>query len=706
MMLNQTSAVQPVGVEQCGAASLIWIDNPPVNALSSHVIHGLFAALTESLADPSTQVVVILGCGKAFSGGADITEFGTTEDPPTWADLMRVLDAAEKPVIAALHGFALGGGLELALACSHRVAMTGTQIGLPEINLGLIPGGGGTQRLPRLIGMADALDLILSGKRIDAIQASHLGLLDAVFKGNLAEEAKRFGVDRAEAGQLPHAFLTLADATTPQAIAAIAKATSRTGRSARTLAIEAVLQSSRLPLPQGLAHEAQLFADCVASPDHANLSYLFFAERKAARWPQTPADMRRIRRVGVIGGGTMGQGIALTLIAAGIDVALVEQDSNRLDQALSGCRRHIESSTRRGRVTPDEASAQQNRLTGCDQIANLGPCDLVIEAVFEDLDLKRRILSELDTTQSASALLASNTSALNLDTIAQATGRRDRVLGLHFFSPANVMTLLEIVRGTATSADTIAIALRFAREIGKQPVVAGVCDGFVANRMFDPYFREADFLVEEGASPYEVDTALLAYGMPMGPFAVADLVGLDVGQSIRKRQRAALPTGHRFSTLEDHVVAFGRLGRKNGQGWYRYSSEGTREPDEKILALVRDYRARSGITPRTICADEIRRRCLDAVVLESARLIEDGMVQRASDIDVAAVHGYGFPRHLGGPLKQADTEGLDNLVRRIEGYADRFGTWWSPSPLLAQLAQHKTKLVEVVAESFPGRWPE
>ena len=686
-----------------GAIALLWIDNPPVNAISVSVRAGLYAGFQRLKADDSLRAAIVACRGSSFSSGADITEFGSPEVPPLWSDLDREIEFALKPVVAAIHGRALGGGLEIALACHYRVAADGALLGLPEVQLGLIPGAGGTQRLPRLIGLEAALDHITTGRPMDARTAMALGGVDAVIDGDLASGAISFTArilqdgashalrrSRDLAVALPSAGV---DATVSAAIQRVSQR--QRGFTAPKRAIEAVHNAVTMPFEAGMKREAEIFYECLVSEQHSTLSYLFFAERAARKVPGLPASARTPDRIGVVGGGTMGRGISLALVPHGIDVTLVEQDAERLQQALDACTAEVNAALQRGRITREDHAQRLKHLRGSTEIGDLADAELVIEAVYEDLELKRQLFGRLESVVGQGTLLASNTSNLNLDIIAESTRHPERVLGLHFFSPANVMSLLEIVRGRATGAGAIAAAFGLARRIGKQPVLSGVCDGFIANRIFDQYFREADFLVEEGASPYEVDAALVAFGMPMGPYAVSDLVGLDVGQLIRKRQRALLPTRMRYSTLEDEIVERGRLGQKTGAGWYRYEDGRRSATDESIYPLIYDYRARKGFAPRAISADEIVSRCLTALVNEGVKLLDEGIALRGSDIDVAAVHGYGFPRFLGGPLRYADDRGLQRLADNVSRFQQDLGPWWTPSPLLLRCVAEGRRLSEV-----------
>lgn len=687
-----------VACERRDDAALLWIDNPPVNAISQSVRAGLMKGLATLAADPIIAAIVILCRGRTFSSGADITEFGAAEQEPFWVDLDRKIENSVKPVIAAIHGHALGGGLEIALACHYRVATGASVLALPEVKLGLIPGAGGTQRLPRLIGIEKAIDIITSGRHVPAAEALSLGLIDEIAGGDIAEAAVAFARRKAR-NPLPKAsLLPLAPVDTAGWSEARARIAARyRGFAAPLRALDAIACGAKTDFATGWKAEAALFEECLKTEEHASLSYLFFAERQARKLPQSAGtvSVRSLEKVAVIGGGTMGTGISLSLAQSGLPVVLIERDGQRLADAKARITQEIDAAEKRGRITCDEARRRNLLITGSTHMADAVGSDLVIEAVFEDMTLKRQIFAELDRVASGNAILASNTSGLDLDEIARATRRPDRIVGLHFFSPAHVMSLLEIVKGRDTAPDVLATALSFAKRLGKQPVIAGVCDGFIANRLFDQYFREADFLIEEGTSPYEVDAALTSFGMPMGPFAVSDLVGLDVGQLIRKRQRTKLAEGVRYSTLEDEIAALGRLGRKAGKGWYLYA-DGSRqgEPDPQVLSVIERHRATIGLKPRQIAPEEIVQRCLFALINEGGKLIEEGIAQRASDIDVAAVHGYGFPRYRGGPMRFADRLGLAQIAKTVETYFHEQGTWWRPSALILERAQKGQSLTE------------
>jgi len=695
-----TQLSKTVALERRGEIALLWTDNPPVNAISHSVKAGLYEGLGQIARDGAIKAAIIICRGTSFFSGADITEFGQPEQPPAWLDFDRRLDLMEKPVVAAIHTRAFGGGLELALSCQYRVAEKSAVFAFPEVGLGIIPGGGGTQRFPRLCGFEAALDVIVSARVFASEEALKLGVIDHVVDGNVEEGTIAFARDivarNLSARDLPRArnreeSIAAARANPKLFTQAHENARRRyRGYGGRQRAIDAIENALSLPFEEGMKAEAAIFEECVRTAEHRALSHLFFADREARRVPDLPkgTEPRKIKQVAVLGGGTMGRGITLAFADRGFPVRLVEVSAEARDKALAYCRKEIETAQAKGRVEEGEARARIARITGAVGVPEVAGADLIVEAVFEDMDLKKKVFAELDRVAGKDAILASNTSNLDIDEIAAVTRRPEAVVGMHFFSPANIMKLLEIVRGEKTGPDVLATALAVSKAINKQPVVARVCDGFIANRAFDTYWREAEFLVEEGASPYDVDKTLYDFGMPMGPFAVADLVGLDVGQLIRKRQRLKLPQGARFSAVEDAIVATGRLGQKSGGGWYSYGANArSGNADPEILALVDRYRTERGFRPRKIDAEEIIARCIYSVINEGAKELEEGIAIRSSDIDVAAVYGYGFPAWRGGPMQYADEIGLVTVAKTVERFHDSQGYWWQPSKLLLDLAR-------------------
>jgi 3-hydroxyacyl-CoA dehydrogenase len=699
-----TELSKTVSLERRGDIALLWTDNPPVNAIGQSVKLGLHKGLAEIARDPAIKAGVVICRGSSFFSGADITEFGQAEQPPSWVDFDRRLDLSDKPIVAAIHTRAFGGGLELALACHYRVADRAVVFAFPEVGLGIIPGGGGTQRFPRVAGFDAALDIIPSARIFSTEEAIKLGVIDRSVEGTLEEAAIAFaqeiiatGIKGAELPRARNRNEAIETARANPHIFAKARETVKKrfrGFNARLRSIEAIENALSLSFDEGFRAEIAIFDDCVRTPEYRALSHLFFAEREARRVPDLPKGLggRKVANVAVIGGGTMGRGISLAFADRGFPVRLIEINTEARDKALDYCHKEIGARLAKGRISEAEAKACIGRITGGTSLQDTAGADLIIEAVFEDMDLKKKVFAQLDGIAAKGAILASNTSNLDINEIAVVTKRPADVIGMHFFSPANVMKLLEIVRGEKTGADVLATALSVAKAINKQPVVARVCDGFLANRAFDTYWRESEFLVEEGASPYEVDKVLYEFGMPMGPFAVADLVGLDVGQLIRKRQRLKLPQGVRYSALEDDIVALGRLGQKNGSGWYRYDADArSGTPDPQIESVIAAYRQKRGFTPRKISGEEIIQRCIYAVINEAAKELEEGIAIRSSDIDVASVYGFGFPSWRGGPMQYADEIGLPAVAAAVERFHGAHGYWWEPSKLLLDLAKSGRK---------------
>ena len=693
-----TRHTETVHTERDGAIGLIVVDNPPVNAIAPSVRDGIAAAVQELGADAAVRAVVLHCAGSSFMAGADIRKLATGPTRPT-AEIIAELEGLPKPVIAALHGSALGGGLEFALGCHYRCAHVATRLGLPEVNLGLIPGAGGTQRLPRLIGVAPALEIIAGGKPIGAEEAARLGLVDRVFADvdvraaalAYAQELLASGSGARRVSELPTPEASDLEALFAQAESTYRK--TRRGEPAPLKAIEAVRAAATRPFAEGLAVEARLFAELRGSSESKALRHLFLAERQVSKVAGIQADTkpRSLSRIGVVGGGTMGRGIAMAFCNAGLTVTLVENDAAALERALSGIREVYASAVAKQRMTATERDERMSRLQGSIELGTLAAVDLVVEAVFEDMALKRRLLADLERICAPQTILATNTSALNIDELAAATGRAADVVGLHFFSPAHVMRLVEIVRGRATSAEVIATAIALVRKLGKIGVVAGNCDGFIGNRMLNGYRREGEFLLLEGASPLQVDRALVDFGMPMGPQTMADMAGLDISAASRRRRRAegTLPDDPRFAVIADRLFEMGRFGQKSGRGYYRYEA-GNREPqpDPEVEALIADEARRLGVERRTISDREIVDRCIYPLINEAARILEEGIAQRPGDIDVVWVNGYGFPRTRGGPMQYADEIGLPVVLATLERFArDHGARFWQPAPLLERLVR-------------------
>ncbi|MEW6309587.1 MAG: 3-hydroxyacyl-CoA dehydrogenase NAD-binding domain-containing protein [Pseudomonadota bacterium] len=684
-----------VRLQRHGAIALIIVDNPPVNALSQPVRQGLQQAFQAADADPAVQAVALVCEGNTFIAGADIKEFGKPPQSPSLPEVIEVIEGARKPSVAVIHGTALGGGLEVALGCHYRVARKDAKVGLPEVKLGLLPGAGGTQRLPRLAGVAKALDMIVSGQPIGAAEALEHHIVDELFEGDLVEAGLAYAQRLIDEGRGPRrtgeqtAGLEGADNAELIAAKHAEVAKRMRGLFSPLRCVAAVEAATKLPLAEGLKRERELFAECLQSPQRAALVHSFFAERQAGKIADLPADVkpRAVKSAAVIGGGTMGVGIALCFANAGIPVKLLEINEEALGRALQRARDTYGASVKRGSLTEEAMEQRLKRVEGVTDYAALADVDLVIEAVFEEMDVKRQVFERLDAVCKPGAILASNTSSLDLNQIAAFTQRPEDVVGLHFFSPANVMRLLEVVRGAKTSDEVLATAMAVGKQLKKVSVVVGVCDGFVGNRMIFQYGREAEFLLEEGATPQQVDGALRNFGMAMGPFAMRDLSGLDIGQAIRKRQRAELPADRDFPTVSDKLCEAGMLGQKTGAGYYRYEP-GNRTPLENPdLAPMLDAASREkGLERRELDEQYIIERTIYALVNEGAKILEEGIAQRASDIDVIYLNGYGFPAFRGGPMFYADSVGLDQVLARVKALHARCGDWWKPAPLLEKLA--------------------
>ena len=677
--------------------AVLTLDNPPVNSLGVELRQALTAGVERANADPKVAAIVLIGSGAGFSGGADIREFGTPKAVahPNLRTVISEIEDSAKPVIAAVGGVCMGGGLELAMGCHYRVGVPGAKIALPEVKLGLLPGAGGTQRLPRLLGVEAALNMIVSGATIASEKLKASPLFDAFGDDDLLESALRFA-RRVVAEKM--ALRKVRDLTLdmPNAVAYLQFARNTVkavaGPYPAPLAcIEAVAAAVGKPFEAGLKRERELFTTLMLSPESAALRHIFQAERAASHILDVPdgTPTRPIAKIGVIGAGTMGGGITMSLINAGLPVVLLETGRDALDRGLANIRRNYQGALRKG--TLNEASLAQRLalITPTLDYALLSDVDLVIEAVFENMDVKRQVFETLDGLIRQGAILASNTSALDLDEIAKFTRRPQDVIGLHFFSPANVMRLLEVVRGAKTAKDVLATAMRLSKTMGKIAVVSGVCDGFIGNRMLARYGAAAHDLIMFGALPQQIDAALQDFGMAMGPFRVGDLAGLDIGWALRKRRSAEFPDRD-FSNVSDVLCEAGRFGQKTGAGWYRYET-GSRHPipDPKVTAIIEEYRRKRGITPRKVGSQEIVERCMYALINEGARILEDGIAQRASDIDLVYLNGYGFPAYRGGPMFFADQTGLHVIERALKNIAAQPGSdlgVWTPAPLLTRLA--------------------
>jgi len=695
---------QLVRYEVRDRVAVVTIDNPPVNALSAGVPEGISEAVERACGDGSADAIVLIGAGSTFIAGADINIFKElkTRDQSIGRSLavhqrLRNLEDANKPLVAAIHGHALGGGLEFAMACHYRVAVAAAKVGQPEVQLGIIPGAGGTQRLPRLCGPALALEVCTDGKPLSAARAKTAGIIDAVIEGDLQEGAIAFAQARAAAKERRRTRDLqdkIGDRAAGTAACETMRATlGRTARGARApfAVVDAIEACITMDFDAGSRREAELFADCVLSIESKAMRHLFFAEREVARIPDVPKDTatRTIARAAIVGAGTMGGGIAMAYANAGIPVLLKDVEQTALDRGMAVIRKNYESTMSKGKITAEAMTRTLTLITPTTSYNGFGDVDIVVEAVYENMDLKKSTFAELGKVTRPETILASNTSTLDIDELATTSGRPESVVGHHFFSPANVMKLLEIVRGRATSKEVIATSLKLAKQLNKVGVVVGNCFGFVANRMLAYYMREAYLLLEEGASVSQIDQALTDFGLPVGPFGMQDIAGIDVGWRIRQhlkstgQSRAEGPQ----SAVPDRLYELGRYGQKTGSGWYRYeSSSRTRIPDPVVDDIAADEARKRGITRRAVPDDEIIARIMTALANEGARVLEEGYAVRAGDIDVAYVNGFGFPRHRGGPMFYADTVGLPTVLGRVHEYRRQFGDHWQPSPLLERLA--------------------
>ncbi|HEY6644619.1 3-hydroxyacyl-CoA dehydrogenase NAD-binding domain-containing protein [Povalibacter sp.] len=683
--MGAINAVANLAVE--GDIAILSLNSPPVNALSQVVRVGVIEGIKQAIADASVKAVVLICEGKTFIAGADITEFGKPPVPPSIQDVEAVIENSPKPVIAAIHGTALGGGLEVALCCHYRVAVPSAKCGLPEVNLGLLPGAGGTQRLPRIVGPEAALDMMTSGKHVPATWAQSVGLIDEIVpEGDLRNGAVAFA-KKVIAENRPLKKVrdlndkVLAARGKPEIFADFRKANARKFRGflAPEYNIRCVEAAVNQPFDQGIEIERTLFLELMNGVQSAAQRYVFFAERQAWKIPDVPEDtpVLPIRKVGVIGAGTMGGGISMNFANAGIPVTIVETRQEALDRGLGVIRKNYETTAKRGKLKPEDVGTRMNLLTGTLDLNVLADCDLVIEAVFENMEIKKDVFGKLDKIVKQGAILASNTSYLDVDEIASATQRPEWVIGLHFFSPANVMRLLEVVRGKKTSKQVVATSMQLAKKIGKIGVLVGVCHGFVGNRMLAARQVQAQAMILEGAMPWDVDKVLFDFGMPMGPFAMSDLAGLDIGWSKETSKGA---------TIRDVLCEMDRRGQKTNAGFYDYDAERKANPSPVTEKIIKEFAAKSGNPQRKISEEEILERCTYAQINEGAKILEEGIAIRPSDIDIVWINGYGWPVYRGGPMFYADTVGLKNVVAKLKEYGPTLGKDFTISPLLEKLA--------------------
>ncbi|QRK05016.1 enoyl-CoA hydratase/isomerase family protein [Archangium violaceum] len=678
--------------EAHGDVGILWIDNPPVNAISQAVRVAMLEGLKQAESDSTIKALVIACAGRTFMAGADISEFSGPPRLPSLPEVIDALDAFSKPVVAAIHGTAFGGGFEVALACDYRVALANAQVGLPEVKLGILPGAGGTQRLPRLAGVEPALQAMISGDPIPAPAAQEMGAIDKLVVGDLTEAAVAFAREKSGSPRRRVRDITLSPSSIPAGFFDAAR--QRTAKEKRNLfspqrIIDAVEAAVTLPFDEGIRREQELFFECAKSSQAKALQHVFFAERQVAKIPGLPADVkpRTIKSVGIIGAGTMGGGIAMNFANAGIPVTLLEVNQEGLDRGLGVIRKNYEATAAKGRLTSEQVETRMGLIKPTLSYDALADADLLIEAVFETLEVKKKVFETLDRVARKGAILASNTSYLSIDTIAGYTSRPEDVLGMHFFSPANVMKLLEIVRGARTAPDVLATALDVAKRIKKVGVVAGNCHGFIGNRMLEGYGREGSLLVLKGATPQQVDQALVKFGMPMGVLQMFDLAGLDIGYKSRK-DREPGTFDVKSGAVADKLVEMGRLGQKTKAGFYDYEAgQRTPIPSDVVARVIEETAAQYGIKRRELSEQEILERCFLAMVNIGCEVLREGIAYRASDIDIVYLYGYGFPAHRGGPMFWAEHElGLPKALERIREYARQHGPrWWTPSPLLERL---------------------
>ena len=690
---------------QSGAVGVITINNPPVNALAKDVRISIAELIDLAQTDKLIKAIVICGAGRNFCGGADIREFNTPNRAvrPMTRHLMNLVEESDKPVVAAIHGPTLGGGLELAMGCHYRIVDSEAKLGLPEVHRGVVPGAGGTQRLPRLVGFQKGLEMITSGTPVDAATALEIGLVDRIVTdADLVARAIAYASKLVEQNVVPRRTSEIEiDLNLKEGEAVVAEVRARLEKSARGMeapfrCLESVANTLTMSFRDGWAREAEISEEAVASDESRSLVHSFFAERQTSKIPDIPADIprRKIEKVAILGAGTMGGGIAMSFANAGMDVTIIEASQENLDKGLARIEGNYDVTRKRGRLTDEEMAARMACISGSVDMAAVSEADLVIEAVFEEMEVKKSVFTELDRLAKDGAILATNTSTLDVDAIAAITKRPEDVLGLHFFSPANVMTLLEVVRAEKTSKDIIATVLDLSKKLGKTGVVVGVCDGFVGNRMLAPYFRQCDFLVEEGALPQDVDRVIETFGFRMGPFRVYDLAGLDISWAIEKRRAETRPAEERFSPLLGRICDLGRYGQKTGAGWYKYEDGRTAVPDPLIETMLTERSAEMGINRRDISDEEILQRCIYSLINEGAKILEEDLAIRASDIDVIWQHGYGFPRWRGGPMFYADTVGLAEVVKTLDHFHAEWGDKWEPTALLRELADSGSSFKE------------
>ncbi|MFW7354777.1 MAG: 3-hydroxyacyl-CoA dehydrogenase NAD-binding domain-containing protein [Brucella sp.] len=691
----------PVSYEREGPIAIITIGNGAVNALSQAVRSGLISAITHFASDVNAQAAVLMGAGRMFVGGADIKEFGKPPLTPSLPEVISTVDSCSKPVVAAIHSVALGGGFELALGCHYRLAMPSTRLGLPEVTLGLLPGAGGTQRVTRLVGVAQALDFIVSGLPVSEIRALQMGLIDRIGEGDVRVAGIAYARELLSDGKLPRRISEMAapalDVSAIQQARDSLQKTAR-GQVAQFRVVDAIEAAARLPFGEGLAEERRLFVSLMETPQRAGLIHAFFVERKVANLPELEGvDPRSINHIGVVGGGLMGAGIATACLLSGCQVTLIERDQEAAAKARNTIVGNLAAAVKRGKLS-DAASAEMlaNRLATAVDFNELASADVAIEAVFESMDVKKEVFGKLDRVMKRGAILATNTSYLDINEIASVTSRPQDVIGLHFFSPAHVMKLLEVVVGAGTAAEVMATGFALGKKLGKVSVRSGVCDGFVGNRILAKVRGAADRMVLAGASPFQIDRAVVDFGFAMGPYAVVDLAGLDIGFLTRQRKAATRDPRDIVPGWADDLYQLGRLGQKTGRGYYVYAERGRPGiPDPEVEDLILKYRGQTKLPTRSFTDEEIQRRYLAAMINEAARVIDEGIALRPLDVDAVLLFGYGFPRYRGGPMHWADADGLAGLLADIQRWAEEDPYFWAPAPLLERLVNTETNFASL-----------
>lgn len=686
--------------ELVGTVGLIRIDYPPVNAAGHAVREGLMQAVKALDQNEKVHTVALYCAGRTFIAGADIREFGKSPRSPLLPDVINTIEALSKSVVACIHGNALGGGLEIALGCHYRVALEGSKLGFPEVTLGILPGAGGTQRAPRLIGLEAALDMIVSGAPINAEKGLELGLIDSLVPSGEPREIALKYAEEITAAQAPlrrTRDIAYPQPPGPETDSIIAQFRTRLAQTSRHLfsphkCVDAVEAGLKLPFEQGLKTERALFLECMQSPQRQGLIHAFFAQRKASKVPESSAaSPRTMKNISVVGGGTMGTGITASLLLSGFNVSMVEQDQKSADRGKTALSSILQGAVDRKKLDRSEyADIVSNRFSAVTDFESVADADLVIEAVFEDLEVKRQVFETLDKQTPPGTILATNTSYLDINEIAKFTSRPDEVLGLHFFSPAHIMKLLEIVVADKTSSEVTATAFWLAKKLGKVPVRAGVCDGFIGNRILAAYRKAADYMMEDGASPYQIDAAITEFGFAMGPYQTADLAGLDIGWANRKRLAPNRPSEERYVDISDRICERGWFGRKSRRGYYRYDDNPKGRPDPEIERLIADVRSTKGIRARVFEDQEIVERYLAAMINEGARVVEEGIALRPLDVDVTQLFGYGFPRWRGGPMKYADMQGINAILKNIEHYRMEDPYFWQPANLIMELVHSQS----------------